>query len=191
MERSTGLVAVLDANVLYPAPVRDLLLSLADVKLYRPKWTSLIQDEWVRNLLINRPDINPKSLKRLQAAMNSAFPDAGISSYESLIDDIILPDMDDRHVLAAAVKGEANIIVTNNLKHFPAKHLKTYYIEVQTPDKFVKNLITLNETRVLKAFQAQISRLVNPPQSANQVFSTLERCGLTGSVEILKSLLKH
>lgn len=190
MINTTGLVAVLDANVLYPAPVRDILLQLADVKLFQPKWTNLIHDEWIRNLLINRPDIKSKSLKKTLAAMESAFPDANVSSYESLIDGITLPDVDDRHVLAAAIKSEAKIIITNNLKDFPQKSLKSYHIVAQTADSFVKKLIILDDSRALNAFHAQVSNMINPPLSANQVLASLEKCGLTDSVAMLKSLLK-
>jgi predicted nucleic acid-binding protein len=190
MINTTGLVAVLDANVLYPVPVRDILLEMADVKLFQPKWTNQIHEEWIRSLLKNRHDIDPKVLKKLQATMDKAFPDANVSSYESLIDGITLPDTDDRHVLAAAIKSKAKIIVTNNLKDFPVKHLKPYHIEALSPDRFVKNLIALDENRALKAFKAQVHRLVNPPLSNAQILNSLENCGLTGSVAILKSLLK-
>jgi hypothetical protein len=122
--------------------------------------------------------------------MDKAFPGAIVSSYESLIADIILPDKGDRHVLAAAIKGEAKIVITNNLKHFPNKYLKTYHIEAQTPDKFIKHLITLDKTRVVEAFRSQVSRLKNPPLSDNQVLAALRKCGLTDAADIIKSLLK-
>lgn len=190
MINTTGLVAVLDANVLYPVPVRDILLEMADVKLFQPKWTNQIHAEWIRNLLKNRPDIDPKRLKKLQATMDQAFPDANVSSYEPLIDGIILPDIDDRHVLAAAIKSKAKIIVTNNLKDFPPKHLKPYHIDALSPDRFVKTLITVDENRALKAFKAQVRRLANPPLSEAQILNSLKNCGLTSSVAIFKSLLK-
>ena len=76
--------AVLDANVLFPAPVRDLLLRLAELDLYRPKWTEEIHDEWIRNLLLKRPDIKRESLDSAKKAMNSAFPDANVSAYADL-----------------------------------------------------------------------------------------------------------
>jgi len=190
MINTPGLIAVLDANVLYPAPVRDILLHLADVKLFQPKWTDLIHDEWIRNLLINRPDIKPKSLKNARIAMESAFPDAHVSSYESLIDEITLPDADDRHVLAAAIKSGAKTIVTNNLKDFPAKSLQPYHITAITADHFVRKLILLDESRALNAFHAQVRNMKNPPLSVSQVLAALEKCSLTGSVSALKSLLK-
>jgi len=183
------LAAILDANVLYPAPVRDILLNLADVKLYQPKWTDVIQNEWARNLLINRPDISPRSLKSAQDAMDSAFPDARAVGYELFIENLKLPDKDDRHVLAAAIRAGAKIIVTNNLKDFPSKSLKQYHLEAQTPDKFITKLAKADGARVLQAFRTQVKRLKNPPQSADQVLVALKRSGLTNTVEILKSLL--
>lgn len=190
MINTTGLIAVLDANVLYPAPVRDILLHLADVKLFQAKWTDLIHDEWVRNLLINRPDIESKSLKKTRIAMESAFPDAHVSFYESIIDEITLPDPDDRHVLAAAIKSGAKIIVTNNVKDFPAKNLRPYHTTAMTADHFVKKLIMLDEIRALNAFHAQVRNMRNPPLSVSQVLVSLEKCKLTDSVSMLKSLLK-
>jgi hypothetical protein len=74
-------IALLDANTFYPAPVRDLLLQLADVGLYAPKWTEEIHEEWIRNLLINRPELKEKSLLAAKDAMNSAFPDANVSGF--------------------------------------------------------------------------------------------------------------
>jgi len=73
MSHSTKRVAVLDACVLYPAPVRDLLLNLADYELFTPKWTDKIQEEWTRNLLLNRPDLTATQLHRAVNAMNNAF----------------------------------------------------------------------------------------------------------------------
>lgn len=187
---ATGLIAVLDANVLYPAPVRDILLHLADVKLFQPKWTDLIHDEWIRNLLINRPDIKSESLKKARTAMESAFPDARVSSYELLIDEITLPDADDRHVLAAAIKSSAKIIVTNNVKDFPTKNLRPYHMTAMTADHFVRGLVMLDEMRALTAFHAQVRNMKNPPLSVRQVLFSLEKCNLTDSVAALKSLLK-
>ena len=71
---------VLDANVLYSAPLRDYILSLADEELFRPKWTESIHEEWIRNLHENRPDIALDQLEKLKQAMNNAFPDANIIS---------------------------------------------------------------------------------------------------------------
>ena len=110
---------ILDACVLYPAPLRDLLLSVAANDLYRAHWTQEIHNEWTRNLLLNRPDLSADQLKRTVEMMNQAFPDSLVEDYEKLIDSVVLPDPQDRHILAAAIKCQANVIVTNNIRDFP------------------------------------------------------------------------
>src|SRR5690606_33943199 len=98
-----GAKAVLDACVLYPAPLRDFLMHLALMGAFQPKWTNAIHEEWIRNVLINRPDLSRKQLERTRQLMESHILDASVSGYESLIPFIQLPDEDDRHVLAAAI----------------------------------------------------------------------------------------
>jgi predicted nucleic acid-binding protein len=111
-----NIAAVLDANVLYQAPLRDYLLHLAKLKVYDPVWTDTIQEEWVRNLLKARPDINRASPEATQRSMDRNFPESKLKDYESIIESFALPDPDDRHVLAAAIKRKAQVIVTANLK---------------------------------------------------------------------------
>lgn len=110
---------VLDACVLYPSLLRDLLMHLGLAGLYQPKWSMMIEDEWQRNLIKNRPDINSDQIKRTRDLMNQALPDAMITGFEPLIASIELPDVDDRHVVATAICSNAGIIVTFNLKDFP------------------------------------------------------------------------
>lgn len=76
MADTNRLVALLDANVLYPAPLRDFLLRLAQAELYIPKWSTEIHEEWIRNLLLNRPDLKASQLERTRQAMDSEFPEA-------------------------------------------------------------------------------------------------------------------
>ena len=90
MIHSARFVAVLDACVLYPAPIRDLLLHLAAAHLYTPKWTSTIHAEWIRNLLLNRPDLRADQLEKTKDAMCAAFPDAEVVHFESLIEGLTL-----------------------------------------------------------------------------------------------------
>ena len=115
--------ALLDANVLYPAGLRDLLLRLADRYLYAPLWSADIHEEWMRNLLADRPDIPASALERTRAIMDEHFPGAVVTGYTALAASLDLPDPGDTHVLAAAIEGEANIIVTRNLRHFPSERL--------------------------------------------------------------------
>jgi predicted nucleic acid-binding protein len=107
--------AVLDACILYPAPIRDLLLSFAEVGLFNPFWSDKINDEWVRNLLLNRADLSLEKLQSTVDAMNFAFPDANVQENSGLTDSISLPDLNDRHVLATAIQCESSLIVTANL----------------------------------------------------------------------------
>ncbi len=186
MSGSSGFIAVLDANVLYPAPVRDILLHIAAKGLYQPKWSSEIQDEWLRHLLVNRPSLKKENLEKTVAAMNAAFPDADVTNYEDLIGALNLPDKNDRHVMAAAIRGKANVIVTENNKDFPKDYLNSHDIEVFSSDKFLLRLIDVYKSTVLAALAAQVQTLKNPPQTKDQVLATLVRCGLKKAVEALK-----
>lgn len=114
-------VAVYDANVLYPNILRDVLIRVAGAGLVQAKWTETILDETFRNLRANRPDLAPDALGRTRRLMKSAVRDCLVKGYEPLIDILELPDKDDRHVLAAAVRAKAQVIVTFNLKDFPRK----------------------------------------------------------------------
>ena len=175
---SSRFTAVLDACVLYPAPIRDILLNLADLEIYSPKWSEIIQEEWIRNLLENRPDLSKPKLLRTAQAMNAAFPDAEVHSFEELIDLIELPDSGDRHILAAGIKCKADAIITFNTKDFPKEDLGQYEIEVFSPDEFVNLLNKLNPSIVKQAFENQLASLKNPPLSKEKLIKTLEKCGL-------------
>ena len=189
MIHSPRFIAVLDACVLYPVPIRDLLLSLASAGLYKPKWSTLIQDEWTRNLLANRPDIPAEQLQRTTAMMNTAFDDANVEGYEVFIPTLTLPDTDDRHVLATALRSQADVIVTANIEDFPAPYIRTFDIEVQHPDEFIGNLIDLNPAKALEAFCQQVNRLKKPPIAATQVLDNLRKSSLPTSAARLEALL--
>lgn len=102
-------IVVLDACVLYSAPLRDLLLHLAQQKLYKPRWSDRINDEWIRNVLKKRPDLNERSFDRLRFMMNDTFPRANVKGFEPLSKGLYLPDADDIHVLAAAIKSFVSV----------------------------------------------------------------------------------
>lgn len=132
--------AIYDANVLYPAPLRDFLMNLALTGIYRARWSASIHDEWKRNLLLNRPDLTPEHLDRTSSLMDAAVPDALVTDYDSLVEGLDLPDRDDRHVLADAIKCNASVIVTFNLKDFPKAVLGAFDIEPLHPDDFIADL---------------------------------------------------
>lgn len=134
------LVVVYDANVLYPSTLRDVLIRVGLARLVQPKWTDRILDEVFRNLRANRPDLDPARLDRTRRLMNDAIRDVAVTDYEHLIDQIDLPDADDRHVLAAASHAEAEVIVTLNLRDFPADRLNVWGVQAQHPDDFLATL---------------------------------------------------
>jgi predicted nucleic acid-binding protein len=185
MAGSAHYTAVLDANTLYPAPLRDLLLSLAVNGLFHARWTRRIHEEWVRNLTGHRPELHSR-LAALVDLMNRSVPDCLVEHYEPLIDGLVLTDPDDRHVLAAAVAGHADAIVTFNLKDFPASALDRLGIEAVHPDDFVLNQLELRPFEALAAVKAMRARLVRPPQSAAELIATLERSGLPASAAYLR-----
>jgi predicted nucleic acid-binding protein len=176
---------VLDACVLYPSFLRDLLIRLGLTGLYQPKWSATIEDEWQRNLLANRADLTPEQVQRTAALMNTAVPDAMITGFKPLIDSVDLPDVDDRHVVAAAVRSNAEIIVTFNLKDFPAPSLDPFGIEALHPDDFVMDLFDLNSALVLSAVTTQRSNLRKPPMSVDDYLEALQRQGMAQTVKEL------
>lgn len=140
---SSPFTAVYDACVLYPAPLRDFLMWLALSGCFRARWSVDIHDEWKRNLLRNRADLTAAQRDRTANLMDRAIPDALVTGYEALIDGLTLPDANDRHVLAAATRCNASVIVTFNQKEFPEEGLSIYGVEAQHPDVFVDNLFDL------------------------------------------------
>ena len=192
MSEIKEVIAVLDANVLYPAPLRDFLLRLAEADLFLPKWSDEIHDEWIRNLLKKRTDLKAAQLEKTRQAMDNAFADANVKGFKSLITELHLPDKDDRHVLAVAIKSEASIIVTFNKKDFPAKNVKPHSIEIRDPDEFVVSFLKSHLSKVIESFFRLVNALKKPPQTQDQVLTTLENCGLKESVaKIRKTLLQN
>jgi predicted nucleic acid-binding protein len=164
---------IYDACVLYPAPLRDFLMELATAQIYRAKWTDAIHDEWTRNVLKNRHDLTEEQLKRTRTLMDQCVIDCLVTGFEELIPSLTLPDEDDRHVLAAAIRCGADAIVTFNLRDFPDAALKPYEIEVLHPDDFLHHQFGLDQASVIVAAQRCRSRLKNPPRTAEEYLETL------------------
>ena len=172
--------------VLYPAPLRDLLMHLALTDLFRAKWTDDIHEEWMRSVLKTRPDLRREQLERTRDLMNAHVRDCLVTGYEDLIDSLALPDPDDRHVLAAAIRAGANVVVTFNLKDFPPDALGKYGIEGQHPDDFVVHLLGTDSAAVCVAVKRHRLSLKRPPKSVAEYLAALERHGLVRTVEELR-----
>jgi len=178
----TNPAVVFDACVLYPAPLRDLLLELGglahDLDWFRCKWSAEIHDEWIRNLLKNRPDITLDQLHRTRDLMNNHIDDCLVTGYEHRIESLTLPDQNDRHVLAAAIECGASIIVTSNINDFPPGALEAIGIEAMTADDFICNFLDTHEEDAEKALEEAVRaikrRLKNPTRTWTQYFNFLE-----------------
>jgi hypothetical protein len=180
-------IALIDANVLYDVVLRDLLMQLALSRLFRARWTAKINDEWTRSLLANRPDISAAQIDYTKAMMARAVPDGLVEGYEKLIVTLELPDPGDRHVLAAAIAAQADVIVTLNLKDFPREALQPHGIDPWSPDQFLAILSDVAPEGVIAAARECRARLANPPLSADDYLTVLGRHGLTATAEFLRA----
>lgn len=154
---------------------------------FRARWSVQIHDEWKRNLLLNRKDLSPEQLNRTSALMDRAIPDGLVAGHEPLIVGLNLPDPNDRHVLAAAIRCSASVIVTFNQKDFPASALAPFGIEAQHPDEFIENLFDLDQAAVVSAAQRQRAQLRNPSMDVDRYLNVLLRQGLVQTVKALST----
>ncbi|WP_197148121.1 PIN domain-containing protein [Synechococcus sp. CBW1108] len=177
---------VYDACVLYPAPLRDLLMRLALTDLYRARWSDQIHEEWITAVLRNRPDLSREQLERTRSLMNAHVRDALVDGHQSLIPALELPDPDDRHVLAAAIKCGADLILTFNLDDFPEHVLASYGLGACHPDLFLVDQLNLDAERVCMAMRQHRASLRNPPKSVEQYLVTLEEQGLSKFSEAVR-----
>ena len=166
-------VALLDACVLYPAELRNLLLCVAEKEFYRPAWTYEILEEMRRSIVRNRPDLSLDRLDHLVKQMTLAFPEAMVEDYRSLVAGMT-NHPGDRHVVAAAVRGRADVIVTFNVRHFGREHCSPCDLDVQTPDQFLLHAYYMRPRRFLEAMQTQVSRNQRPPTIISALLTSLE-----------------
>jgi predicted nucleic acid-binding protein len=153
-------------------------MHLALTDLFRARWSAEIHEEWIRSVLRARPDLDRAQLERTRQLMDTHARDACVTGYANLIASIELPDPDDRHVLAAAIVGRADVIVTYNLKDFPDALLDAYGIEAQHPDVFLQHLMDLDPPRVIAAVKRLRETLRHPPVDVSHYIAMLERCEL-------------
>lgn len=187
MIHSVKFKCVLDTNVIYPLWTRDLLLWFANCDLYTPQWSENICREWI-NVMV-RKGISLEEAKKRSNIINEAFPHALVQNYSSLIEHLNLPDEDDRHVLAAAIKTNANLIITNNLKDFPESYLVNYGLKAKSPDDFFTDIIDLNPELALKAFKKLVINKKKPPYNDFEVLDIFRNNGLTDTANYLHSLI--
>jgi len=173
-------VALLDACVLYPPSLRDLLMWLATVEAYEPRVTEDIHAEWIRNVLADNQGVTPAQLDRTRRLMNQVAPNCLVSGYGQYVPSLSLPDANDRHVLAAAIAASAAVIVTFNLSDFPAATLEVYGIEPLHPDVFLSALFDDDADLFLRAVQNHRASLRNPPKTVTEYIHTLTATGLKG-----------
>ena len=178
---------VYDACVFYPAPLRDLLIRLASTRRFQARWTAQIHEEWTRNLLVKRPDLTSEHLERTVMLINQAVEDCLVTGYEYIIEGLNLPDPNDRHVLAAAIRVGAAAIVTMNLKDFPNKVLSEFGVSAIHPDDFILDLADLEPPILEHAAREQRANLRNPPMSAEKFIGTIRQQGLPGVADFLEN----
>lgn len=180
-------VVIYDACVLYPNTLRDLLIRIHQAGLVQAKWTDEILDEMTVALKRNMPDLDEERLGRLRELMIKAVRDYRVTNYEPLIESLDLPDPKDRHVLAAAIRARAQVIVTDNTRDFPADYLASWDVEAKTADEFVLDQISLDRQAVYGEIVRIADSHSNPPESVPDVLDRLEKCGLVESVAALAS----
>jgi hypothetical protein len=170
--------AIVDACVLYSAPVRDLVVRLAQAGLLQARWTDEIHDEWIRNVLKNNPHLVRARLERTRSLMDAAVRDCLVTGFADLIDSLALPDADDRHVLAAALHAGAHMILTFNLSDFPPDTLTPHGIEARHPDHLFVELLDADADRFCAAIHLQRQGLKSPPLGVEALLAKLEAAGL-------------
>jgi predicted nucleic acid-binding protein len=184
----TDPVVVCDANVLYSILLTDLVLSLGEAGLFRPRWTQEIHEEWMRSVLADQPERQRAELERRRRLMDRAIDDDLIEGYEAHLERLSLPDPDDRHVLAAAIEAGASLILTFNLRDFPARVLEPYGVRTQHPDEFFCAVLAAAPQQVLTVIEAMRTKRKRPPVSAQELLEKLVRHNLQRFVKNLRTL---
>lgn len=156
--------------------------------LYRPRWTDLIHAEWMRSVRRDYPDITAEHVERIRDLMNAHVADCLVEGFETLVSTVNLPDADDRHVLAAAIRSGAEVIVTANLADFPDVELARHGVAAEHPDQFVMGLIADSPLGVFEAARQHRRSLKNPPLSVDAYLAALRRQSL---IETVATLSRH
>jgi predicted nucleic acid-binding protein len=164
---------LLDANILYPMPLCDTMLRLAERGLYAPRWSAEILEEARRNLVGDgrcSEEVADRRFRRIR----EHFEDSEVTGYEELIGGLKC-DEKDRHVLAAAIRGRAEQIVTQNVRDFPEESVAAYFIEVITPDDFLLNILDLYPRETVAVIRQRAAALMKPPLQVDDVLRALSK----------------
>jgi hypothetical protein len=179
-------IVLCDANIFYSILMTDLILSLGEAGLFRPRWTNEIHEEWIRNVLEDQPQRTRDELERRRAFMDQAINDDLVENYEHLIDALSLPDPDDRHVLAATIEVGAEILLTFNQRDFPAAVLSAHGIAAPHPDAFLCQLMNEEPATILSVIEGMRTKRKRPEITTDQLLEKLSRLGIARFVKALR-----
>lgn len=181
-------IAVFDACILYPFHLRNIVVQAAVDRLVDARWTDEIHDEWIRNLAANVPAIPVERLQTTRRLMNDALPLAIVVGYEDHIEAVRLPDPNDRHIVAAGIAAGAAVILTWNLRHFPAEALKRFGLRRATPDAFLSDLYDNDPEVVIGSLANARRNLSRSHVSASDFIDILDRQKL---VQLARRAQRH
>lgn len=170
-------LVLLDANMLYPFQLRNLLVQFGIDSIIAPRWTVRINEEWVRNLVTAGRAPRDRLLLTLDL-MNGALPDAEVSGWEAFMEGLTLPDPNDRHVLAAAIAAGATAILTMNLRDFPRSTLAPHGVVAVHPDDFLCRLHDADPDLLRASTEAAHANLSRSAPAFSDYLRALERQSL-------------
>jgi len=179
-------VVVLDANLLYPFHLRNLLVQLSADAVLAPRWTARIHEEWIANLAATGR-VSRDRLARTRDLMDRVLPEAAVRGWEPLVDELALPDPDDRHVLAAAIAAGAGTILTMNLRDFPPAELAPHGVAAWHPDPFLCALHDADPEVMRASAEAAHANLSRSAPTFGAFLDALERQGLPGLAARLRA----
>lgn len=183
--------AFIDACTLASTLKRNLLLSLAEAEFFRVRWSEKVLNETeaaIAKILAGKDAPDPSErAARARRAMEDAFEEALVAEYELFLPACIgLPDPNDAHVVAAALKTQAATIVTENLSDFPDEHLLSLNLEAKSADAFIADTIALDPGKAVAAIRKMRERFKRPEKTADVLLLDMEAAGLTQTVDVLR-----
>lgn len=182
-----GPAAFLDACALVPIATCDTMLRMADAGAFQPLWSARVIEEALRALSRIHSSVEPNRLQNRFTSMNQAFRHALVSGWEPLEASIRLPDPDDRHVVAAALRGRADVVVTENVRDFPHSMLSRLGLEAIRVDDFLLRLLEDHPKTTRHVLAEQATALSNPRVSTSELLLMLERAGAPAFAAAVRS----